>query len=308
MNSDLKFISIIGPTASGKSSLAMQLASKLKAEIVSCDSVQLYKGFDIGSAKASKQDCSLVVHHMLDELESHQEYDASAFAKKARSCIREINSRGILAIVVGGGGLYYRSLLGENMDSFPSNPVLRLKLKQKSAAELYRELLKVDQERACEIHPNDHYRLARALEIITLTKKPFSEMRGHSTKKYKPIISVLLAPERSSLHQKIAKRTENMLQDGFVQEVKNLIAKGCQKNCKPMSSIGYKQVYEHLMGNISLAELKNKIIFATRQYAKRQVTWFKKVETDWVIDEKEESYTKFWDFINNKFLEEKVFD
>ena len=189
------YLAIIGPTASGKSSLAMKLAEELDGEIVSCDSVQIYKGFDIGSAKPTLEEQQKIKHHMIDILDDDTPYDAAQFAQEAQEKIREIHSRGKVPVVVGGTGLYYRFLIGEKIHSLPSDEKLRAELKKLSSEELSQKLEELDPERRKMIHDNDHYRLARALEVAILTEKSFAEQVSESgAADFKPLISILLNP------------------------------------------------------------------------------------------------------------------
>lgn len=264
------YICIGGPTASGKSSLAMRIAQELGGEIVCGDSVQIYRGFDIGSAKPTPDEMKLVPHHLFDICDWSQTYDAFSYARDARRVILEIASRGKTPIVVGGTGLYLRALMGDAFDSGPHDPVLRAELNLQTSAELMHELQETDPVRAAQIHEHDHFRLARAVEVARLGGGTgVSEL-------WFPERLILCSPERAQLHSNIAQRVAIMLENGLIAEVESLLAQGCTREAKPMQSIGYKQVAAFLHGELSREELPSRILFATRQYAKRQCTWFKR--------------------------------
>ncbi|MFK7824556.1 MAG: tRNA (adenosine(37)-N6)-dimethylallyltransferase MiaA [Oligoflexales bacterium] len=288
-NAKPRFLSVIGPTASGKSSLALNLAKALDAELVNCDSVQVYRGFDIGSAKSNLTEQESVPHHLLDCAAWNEDFDASRFAAMARSRIWEINQRQKLAIVVGGSGLYLRFLWGESFHELPSDTKLRKDLNLQDVRELYEQLTSLDPERAQQLHPKDKFRVTRALEINILSGKTVGELTGKSVEaSFLPTGVIFLNRPRPELHRRIAKRAAEMLELGLIEEVRTLLARGCPVNAKPMLSIGYKQVVEHLhYKTLARSELLEKIIVATRQYAKRQLTWYQKVHHDIAIDNSE---------------------
>lgn len=279
------YIAILGPTASGKSSLAMKLAEEHNGEIISCDSVQLYKYFDIGSAKPSKEEQERIPHHLIDVLDAHENFDAARYGDLARKAIEEINSRGKLPILVGGTGLYYRFLLGDDVHSLPKDACLKKGLQELTSEELFKKLQNVDSERAKKIHLNDRYRLIRALEIAEASPSNFSdETKQKLQGAFHPKFSILLDPLRKTLHERIEKRAGLMLKEGFINEVKAL-RKTISKEAKPMTTIGYKEVCAFLDGELdSEEELLFRIICATRQYAKRQVTLFKKFSFDLKVE------------------------
>ena len=272
-----EFVVIGGPTASGKSALALELAEAIGGAIVCCDSVQLYRGFDIGSAKPSISERSMVPHYLFDILGWNDSFDAAAYARAAKSVMIEIKERGLVPIIVGGTGLYLRALLGDAWDDdVPSDQELRLRLSRRESLDLYNELDSKDPRRAAELHPNDRFRVIRALEINILTGAPV-RMRKPDNTLPSGHLMIFLNPEREILHNCIAQRTHIMIANGLVSEVDDLLAAGVASDCKPMQSIGYKQVVAMRHGLLPAEKLAEKIIFATRQYAKRQVTWFKKV-------------------------------
>lgn len=281
-----KWLAIVGPTGSGKSALALALARALDGEIISCDSVQLYRRFDIGSAKPSLEEQSLVKHHLIDCFDWHEDCDAARYALLARDMIDTIAARGRLPIVVGGTGLYLRALLAEAFhDELPKDPELRASLQQDSSETLYQRLQALDPLRAQQLHPNDRFRVIRALELTLLLGEPVSsrfvsEASPPRSELRNMGFLIVLEPPRASLHRNISQRTEAMLAAGLIKEVQGLLADGIAPDCKPMLSIGYKQVVHALQSQQSYAELAATIDAATRQYAKRQCTWFRKVDAD----------------------------
>ncbi len=272
---------VAGPTASGKSELGMRLARALDGEIVSCDSVQVYRGFDIGSAKPSLQEQAEVAHHLIDIVDATQVFDASDYAKLARQAIQGIRARGKLPIVVGGTGFYLRALWGQLWDpNLPSDPKVREQFVAMSKEDLFALLKEKDPKRAQEIHPNDHFRLARAMELVTLIGGPLAQAGFGNTPKGgdDDAVVIVLSPERAALHQRINERTDLMLKQGFIDEVNQLLTSGIPVNSKPMQSIGYREVAAYLSGSVPKSELAPRIKASTRQYAKRQTTWFRSVE------------------------------
>lgn len=281
----LRFIAVAGPTGSGKSHLAMELARQLNGEIVSCDSVQVYRGFDIGTAKANASEQQEIPHHLIDVAEWFEDYDAASYARAARKAIDGIVSLGRIPIVCGGTGLYLRALLQQAWDSdLPKDPGLRQELQQEATSALYARLLLLDPRRAGQLHPNDRFRVTRALELVLLRGQPLEwTKRKHTAATEQPAeecFTIVLDPPRSLLHQKIAERSAAMLQRGLLAEVQGLFSRGVSRDCKPMRSIGYLQAGAHLAGELGEAELLPKLIAATRQYAKRQCTWYRRVHAD----------------------------
>lgn len=285
--SSLKSIVVCGPTASGKSDFAMELARRFNGEIICADSVQVYSGFVVGSAAPSSDDKNEIPHHLFGIIEPNLEYDAAQFRMDARQAIVDIQKRGKLPILCGGTGLYLRALMGLDWDeSLPHDEKIRDQVKSLEDRDLHEELKSIDPVRYGQIHPNDRFRLERALEICRITGKPVSEIykekgeaQGAECKDHFLIIKV--NPDRAILHRRIEHRSQKMLASGLQGEVKRLlevIAK--PEESKPLQSIGYKQMVSYLNGDVTSQDLLNKIIFATRQYAKRQSTFFKKFPSD----------------------------
>ncbi len=294
MKSRFSPIAILGPTASGKSELALALATRLDGEIVSCDSVQFYKGFDIGSAKPSLQDRARIPHHFLDTLESHDDYDAHRYAQEARAVLREIQDRQRTPILCGGTGLYFRALCSDRFhDGIPSHPGWRKKMDVWDRDRLLRVLKRIDPERAKKIHPNDRYRLMRAIEV-RLQKGPGVELPLPHVQN--PFFTVIVDWPRDVLRERIAARTKSLFENGLVREVESLLARGVSPLAKPMQSIGYRQVGEMLKGCYDVSECQERVFFATCQYAKRQQNWFRNVHAQLRVTEWEpmiEEYQKW---------------
>ncbi len=277
-----EYLAIIGPTASGKSALAMAISRHIPSELINCDSVQIYKGFDIGAAKPSCEELAEVPHHLIDKLRGDEDYDARSFARDAEVAIADIRSRGKLPIVVGGTGLYLKALWQDGFHDLPKSQQLREELKHLSPEDLRTRLDQLDPRRSEEIHGNDRFRLQRAVEVATLL--------GHSVKDLPPPASrseaalvVSMGVPRAQLQEKIALRSRIMLEQGLLAEVETLLSSGVSKDAKPMQSIGYREAVRYLDGMINKAQLEEEIVIATRQYAKRQETLFKKLRKDLVV-------------------------
>ncbi|MDH7578764.1 MAG: tRNA (adenosine(37)-N6)-dimethylallyltransferase MiaA [Bacillota bacterium] len=273
---------ILGPTAVGKSEVAVELALKLGGEIVSADSVQVYRYFKIGTAKLSRDEQKGVPHHLLDFLEPDEDFSVAQFQCLARKKIREISVRGKLPFLVGGTGLYIQAVIDRY--EFPKikglreiRNKLRNKVEQGKGSELYEELKKIDPAAASRLHPNDYRRITRALEVYYLTGKPISSYReaGESPYSYQ-LAMVGLNRNRSELYQRIEARVDKMFAQGIIDEVKYLLSRGYNPGLKPFQSLGYKQVIRYLKGEYDLATAIALTKKATRNYAKRQLTWFRR--------------------------------
>ena len=268
-----KVIAVVGPTASGKTSYAVEMALKLNGEIVSADSRLVYIGFDIGTAKPSIEEREGIPHHMIDIVEPEVDYSAGLYAQEAEKKILDIFARGKLPIIVGGTGLYFRLLL-ENYDVPKVEPDydLRQELSLLSFDELYKILLKTDSVRAAEISKNDKKKIIRAIEIAKHLEKPLSEYKKEP--KF-DVEWIGLNYPRDILYERINKRVDIMIKDGLVEETEYLLKKhGRIKNI--IYTIGYQEIVSYLDNEISLEEAKEKIKQNTRNYAKRQLTWFRK--------------------------------
>jgi tRNA dimethylallyltransferase len=270
---------VVGPTGSGKSTLALCLAQQFGGEIVNCDSLQLYRGFDIGTAKTPTSDRRGVPHHLFDVLTPQESYSAGEYAREARKVIAEIAGRGRLPIVVGGTGFYLRALL-EGLPVLPGrDELLRERLVERERlrpGSLHRLLTRLEPEAAARIHANDVQKTMRALEVRLLTQQalpPPAEARG--LEGY-AVIKLGLDPDRAALQERLGVRTRAMFAHGLLEEVQGLLAQGATGTEKPFEALGYKQALLHLRGTITREQAVESTIVETRQYAKRQRTWFRR--------------------------------
>lgn len=275
-----KLLVICGPTASGKSNLAVQLAQQLNGEIINADSMQVYKGMDIGTAKLPHDQRGGIPHHLIDVAEPDQLFSAADFVEAADAAISDIASRGKRPIVVGGTGLYIRALLYGLVDSPSGAGAVRARLQHEASVigniAMLEKLRAIDPELAAQIHPNNLVRIIRGLEVYYLTGLPLSNYQrqhGFNNKRYNAL-QIGIKIEREELYNRIELRVNNMLADGLVEEVRQLFSKGCRSNLKSMRSIGYKEICAFLEGELTLDEALILIKRDTRRYAKRQLTWF----------------------------------
>lgn len=271
-----KVIAIVGPTASGKTKMAIEMAQKLDTEIISADSRLVYKGFDIGTAKPTKEEQLLVKHHMIDVVEPEYDFSVADFADGASKVISELHAKNKVPIVVGGTGLYFRILL-ENYDMprVEANSQLRAELENLSNEELFEKLSNIDKISAEKIHQNNRVRVIRALEVSLTTGKPFSSIKGVKENKYDVEWVFPEIESREILYNRINIRVDMMIKDGLVDETKNLLLKhGRIKNL--VNTIGYQEIIQYLDGNISIENAIEQIKQNTRRYAKRQLTWFRR--------------------------------
>jgi len=275
-------IALVGPTAAGKSALALRLAEEQGGEIVSCDSLQVYRGLDIGSAKPSPEERRRVPHHLLDVVDPDQEFSAAAFARLARAAIREIVSRGALPLVVGGSGLYFRSLFRGLFAGPSRDPVLRKRLERLADrfgdSRLHRLVERVDPEAARRIQVRDRVRAIRALEVFRQTGLPISahhKLRGEALEGYETLL-VGLRPKRLILRACVERRARQMFARGLLLEVQGLLDRGYAPGLKPLRAIGYRQAQEVLIGERGEEDAIARITADTMRYAKRQMTWFRR--------------------------------
>lgn len=276
-------IFIMGPTASGKTDLAVELVERLNAEIISVDSAMVYKGMDIGSAKPSAEELARAPHRLIDICDPADPYSAARFRDDALREMEDIVSQGKTPLLVGGTMLYYKALL-EGMHNLPdSNPEVRANLQQRLESEglasLHQKLAKIDPESASRIHENDPQRTLRALEVYEITGKPLSQLHAEQEQNDFPYqtLQIALAPDdRSYLHQRIEKRFHQMMEQGFLQEVESLYERGdLHPDLPSIKSVGYRQMWQYLEGELPLEEAIERGIIATRQLAKRQFTWLR---------------------------------
>lgn len=276
-----KLLIICGPTASGKSDLALRLAHELDAEIINADSMQVYRGLDIGTAKPTLEQRAEIPHHLIDVVAPDEHFSAADFAGAADAAIREITSRGKRVIVVGGTGLYIRALLKGLVDSPGGGGEIRAALQEEAARignpAMLEKLRLVDPELAAGLHPNNLVRIIRALEVQQSTGIPLSRYQkehAFSEQRYQSL-QIGISVERAELYQRIEQRVDQMLADGLLDEVRGLLAAGFGRELKSMRSIGYKESVARILGELSPQEALNLIKRDTRHYAKRQLTWFK---------------------------------
>jgi tRNA dimethylallyltransferase len=273
-----KLLVVVGPTGSGKSDLALRLALEIDAEIVNADSMQVYRGLDIGTAKPGPEDLACVPHHLLGTVAPQVNFSASDFRNAAVEAIADIERRGKRVIVVGGTGLYIRALLDGLVDSPEGDPELRLQFADLSGQQLLERLQQVDPETAARLHPNDRVRLVRALEVFSQTGRPISAFRGEHgfAGSYFDTLKIGIQVERQELYQRINGRVDRMVENGLVTEVAGLLATGLSREFKAMRSIGYKEISAYLEGELTLDQAVALIKRDSRRYAKRQMTWFSK--------------------------------
>ncbi len=298
-----KLIVIVGPTASGKSALALELAQEYNGEIISADSRAIYRGMDIGTAKPSPEEQALVPHHLIDIADPDQTISLSEFKTLAEQAIAEIIARekpacrqAGLPILVGGTALYIYAIIDNwQIPEVPPNNVLRIKYQAKSTEELWKELIQRDPQVTKYIDSHNKRRIIRALEIIEATGKPFSTQRTKGEPLYDPLFLGIDVDE-AILKERIAERTQKMLADGLIEEVQNLLTKGYDKNLPSLSGIHYREVIEYLEKKIPQEEMIRLVDLHDYQLTRRQLTWFKKdPRIHWVNSTKVIEITK--DFI-----------
>jgi len=285
-----RLIAAVGPTASGKSALALRLADANGGEIVSCDSLQVYRGLDIGSAKAIAGERRRVRHHLLDVVDADQHFSAADYGRLARAALLEIGGRGARAIVAGGTGLYLRALLGGLFAGPSRDPALRQRLERMARrfgdARLHRLLARVDPEAAARNSPRDRVRVVRALEVYwtsgrTITEQqraPLQPLEGYE------VLLVGLAPARDALLRAVERRTDEMLARGLLDEVRGLLAR-YSADLRPLRAIGYRQAVAVVQGRMDLAQAGRDMVRDTMRYAKRQMTWFRhQAQVEWFAD------------------------
>jgi tRNA dimethylallyltransferase len=276
----VNLIALAGPTAAGKSEIALLLAEKLGGEIVSVDSMQVYRGLDIGTAKPSKEQRERIPHHLLDVAELTESFDAARFVELARAAISAVHQRGRMALLCGGTGLYFQAWFEGLGEAPPSNSALRAELEAVPLTELLRELDERDPATGKTIDRQNPRRVIRALEVIRLTGRPFSEQRAKWTEKKKEGEDekriIIFSRVSGDLHQRINARVDEMFRRGLVAETADLLKRGLERNRTASQALGYRQVIEHLQGDQGLAETIELVKIKTRQFARRQMTWFRK--------------------------------
>jgi tRNA dimethylallyltransferase len=286
-------IFIAGPTAVGKSEIALLVAEKIGGEIISADSMQVYRGLDIGTAKPSPVERARVPHHLIDICDLTENFDAAQFIGLAQKAGEEIQSRNKVPIFCGGTGLYFKAFLSGLGEAPATNPELRAELEASSFESLLRELRERDPAAYEKIDKQNPRRVIRAVEVIRLTGKKFSEQRAEwKSKVQSPKSKNFVAFSRQSddLHSRINARVDAMFARGLVDETREMLTRGLEQNQTAMQAIGYRQVAEHLRGERPLADTIELVKSRTRQFAKRQLTWFRRqLDPDWIELKSDES-------------------
>ena len=291
-----KVIVIIGPTAVGKTALSIDLAKKINSEIISGDSMLIYKGFDIGTAKPSVAEQAGIKHHLIDVLEPNSSFSVTEFKERAAELVDNINARGKIPVIAGGTGLYTKALLENyNFNKTSANEDYRLSLeqiaKEQGKEQLHKMLETVDPESAQRLHINDTRRVIRALEVFHQGGEYISqdkELNSNNLLAYDAVV-IGLNMDRAKLYERINNRVDIMMENGLLDEVKLLLHNGVKKDCQAMQAIGYKELVWYLEGICSLEFAVDKIKQATRNFAKRQLTWFRRM-----------SYIKWYNVTENK--------
>ncbi|NKE06488.1 tRNA (adenosine(37)-N6)-dimethylallyltransferase MiaA [Mesobacillus selenatarsenatis] len=311
MEQKQKLIVLIGPTAVGKTNLSIELAKKFDGEIISGDSMQIYKGMDIGTAKITVQEMEGIAHHLIDIKEPEESFSTAEFQELVREKINEISSRGKMPMIVGGTGLYIQSVIFDyHFTDAPSDPAFRHSLEQVAEAVgqefLHEKLQESDPESASRIHPNNVRRVIRALEIIHCTGKTASELQENQSPELLYDIALIgLTMDREMLYNRINYRVDLMMEQGLLDEVKYFYEKGL-RDCQSIQAIGYKELYDYFDGKVPLEKVIENLKQNSRRYAKRQLTWFRnKMNVEWFdMSESNDDEKKFAEI--SKFIEGKL--
>lgn len=286
-----RILAIVGATATGKSELALRLAEAAGGEIVNADALQVYRGLEIGTAKPSAAQRARVPHHLIDLLDPSEPFSAGEFARRARAALAEIDGRRRPALVVGGSGLYLRALVGGLAELPAPVPEIRAELERRRVAEglaaLRAELERLDPPTAARLAAGDTQRTLRALEVVVATGRPLSSWLGGSSGAAAPPLAVRkvgLTLPRAVLYDRIESRVREMIARGWLDEVRALLASGVGPECPAFQAIGYAQWVRHLAGELHFEAAVREIVVATRRYAKRQETWFRReADVEWLV-------------------------
>ncbi|TYR81076.1 tRNA (adenosine(37)-N6)-dimethylallyltransferase MiaA [Priestia megaterium] len=308
-----KLIVIIGPTAVGKTKLSIELAKKLNAEIISGDSMQIYKQMDIGTAKVTKEEMQGIPHHLIDIKEPTESFSVAEFQEIVRKKINEIHQRNKIPMIVGGTGLYIQSVVYDyQFTETPSDDSFRERMEvfinEHGIDPLYEKLQQIDPASANSIHKNNHRRVIRALEVYEATGKKFSEyINEQSAELLYDVTLIGLTMERDVLYNRINERVDIMMETGLLEEVKSLYNKGI-RDVQSVQAIGYKELYAYFDGKCTLEEAVNQLKMNSRRYAKRQLTWFRnKMPVEWFemdVDKFLEKFNEIFTYIAGKMKEE----
>jgi len=276
-----RVIVISGPTGLGKTHLAIELADFFHSEIVSADSIQIYRHMNIGTAKPTPEEQMRIRHHLIDIIDPDEPFDAAQYAKIARKTVKDLHQKGIIPFVVGGTGLYIRALLQGLFQSKPPDLEIRKQLRKEANVVglpvLYNRLVDFDPDAAEKIHPHDEFRIIRALEVIEVTGKKISSLHQSHRFLDRPFNALIIGldMDREKLYQRINNRVDVMIKAGLLAEVEGFLAKGYSPSLKSMQSIGYRHMIDYLEGRLAWDETVRTMKRDTRRYAKRQLTWFK---------------------------------
>lgn len=286
-----KILVIVGPTASGKTRMAVELAQRHNGEVISADSMQIYRTMDIGTAKPTQEEMGGIPHHMIDVVDPEEDFSVARYVEMAARCVDDVLARGKLPIVAGGTGLYIDSLLsGRTFAPFSPDSALRGELERemadKGGAAMLEELAKVDPEAAQRLHPNDHKRIIRALEVYRSTGKTITQHNRETQAippRYDALTIGLAFQDRQAMWRRIDQRVDEMVAAGLEDEVRRLLTSGISPKCTAMQAIGYKEFTQALSGEMTWKEAAEVVKLRSRQYAKRQLTWFgRNPNTRWV--------------------------
>ncbi len=286
-----KILVIVGPTASGKTRMAVELAQRHNGEVISADSMQIYRTMDIGTAKPTKEEMGGVPHHMIDVADPEEDFSVARYVEMAARCVDDVLARGKLPIVAGGTGLYIDSLLsGRTFASFSPDSALRGELEQELAEKggqaMLEALAQMDPEAAQRLHPNDHKRIIRALEVYRSTGKTITQHNRETQAippRYDALTIGLAFQDRQAMWRRIDQRVDEMVAAGLEDEVRRLLTSGISPKCTAMQAIGYKEFTQALSGEMTWQEAADVVKLRSRQYAKRQLTWFgRNPNTRWV--------------------------
>lgn len=303
-----KVIAVAGPTASGKTSLAIEIAKAVDGEIISADSMQIYKGMQIATAQPTEEEKQGIPHHLISIIEPTETYSVAQFVKQAKECIDDISARGKVPVIAGGTGLYIDSLLyGIDFGFVPDNSEMRKKLKERleneGAEKLLEELRQIDYETAQTLHVNNTGRILRALEVYYLTGETIAEQKRKSREKgsdYDALYIYIEFADRQKLYERIEKRVDIMVSTGLIEEAEKFISLGEETTAK--QAIGYKEIKPYFYGDCSIEEALDNLKKETRHYAKRQMTWFRRNEDKFTVCPDEDA-----DFVNTAISRVKEF-
>lgn len=302
-------IILAGPTAVGKTAISVQLAKRIGGEIVSADSMQVYRGMDIGTAKVTREEMQGVPHHLIDVLDPREPFNVCTFQRLAREAMRDIYEAGHVPILVGGTGFYIQSVLydidfDEKADSEGVREELQRELAENGPEAMHEELGQVDPEAAAAIHPHNTKRVLRALEFYRTTGRKISEHNAEQREKHSPydFLYFVLTMERETLYRRIDMRVDRMVEEGLFEEVKRLRDEGLTSDLVSMQGLGYRQVFDYLEGAAARDEAVERIKRETRHFAKRQITWFKREpDARWIhLEDFDNSRKKVVDYLTDE--------